>query len=60
MGHCDMEMVETKDNLYGTKNEPYGKIHCEIENKTSNNNKTDAKINKNSDYESIKNKVVKK
>ena len=31
MGHCDMEMVETKDNLYGSKNEPYGKIHCEIE-----------------------------
>ena len=60
MGHCDMEMVETKDNLDGTKNEPYGKIHCEIENKTSNNNKTDAKINKNNDYESIKNKVIKK
>ena len=34
--------------------------YTEIENKTSNNNKTDAKINKNNDYESIKNKVMKK
>ena len=39
MGHCDMEMVETKNNPYGSKNEPYGKIHCEHEYKTSNNNK---------------------
>jgi hypothetical protein len=61
MGHCDMEMTETKANLYGSKNEPYGKIHREVEYKTSNNNKkTDAKINKNNDYENIKSKVMKK
>ena len=61
MGHCDMEMVKTKDYLYGNKNEPYGKIHCEHEYKTSNNNKkTDIKISKNNDYENIKNKVMKK
>ena len=43
------------------KNEPYGKINCEIEYKTSNNNKkTDANINNNNDYENIKNKVMKK
>jgi hypothetical protein len=61
MGHCDMEMMEKKGNQYGSKSEPYGKIHSESEYKTSNNNKkTNAKINKNSDYENIKNKVMKK
>jgi len=32
----------------------------EIENKTSKNSKNDSKVNKNSDYENIKNKVMKK
>ena len=38
MGHCDMEMVETKNHPYGSTNEPNGKKHCEHEYKISNNN----------------------
>jgi hypothetical protein len=34
-----MEMMEKKANQYGSKSEPYGKIHSESEYKTSNNNK---------------------
>ena len=62
LGHCKIEIENTKtyNSLHGNKKRPYGNINTEIENKTSKNNKNDETITKNSDYENIKNKVLKK
>ena len=62
MGHCNIEIENTKtdNSSHGNKKLPYGNINTEIENKTSKNNKNDETIFKNSDYENIKNKVMKK
>ena len=58
MGHCYVEIENTKiNNTYGNKKIPYGTKNTENEIKTS---KTDEKVNQNSDYENIKNKVMKK
>ena len=48
MGHCYVEIENTKtnNNTYGTKNNTYGNIYTEIENKTSKNNKNDEKYPK--------------